>query len=93
MSEYIIDLDGVETEEDVQDRVVDSLPLPDYYGRNLDALYDVLSEQGDEMDITIVNREGADQDIQPYIDDLVEVMEDVSTQVDDFTVRVEDSLD
>jgi ribonuclease inhibitor len=67
--------------------------LPDYYGRNLDALYDVLSEQGDEMDITIVNREGADQDIQPYIDDLVEVMEDVSTQVDDFTVRVEDSLD
>ena len=93
MSEYIIDFDGVQTEEDVQDRVVESLPLPDYYGRNLDALYDVLTEQGEGMDITVVGCDSADPDVQPYIDDLIEVMEDVSTQVDNFIVRVEGDFD
>ena len=43
-TEYIIDLSGVSTEEDVQERLSESLPLPDYYGGNLDALYDVLTE-------------------------------------------------
>ena len=31
----------------VHDYLIDHLPLPDYYGRNLDALYDVLTEMED----------------------------------------------
>ena len=29
------------------------LSLPDYYGRNLDALYDVLTERGEETELVV----------------------------------------
>ncbi len=41
---YIIDLAGVEDRTELHDRVEQGIPLPEWYGRNLDALYDVLTE-------------------------------------------------
>lgn len=42
--EYIIDLQGVKARSDLHDRIEQGLPVPGWYGRNLDALYDVLTE-------------------------------------------------
>ena len=42
--EYIIDLTGTEDRAQLHDRIEQGLPLPEWYGRNLDALYDVLTE-------------------------------------------------
>lgn len=92
-NEYIIDLEGVGTEEDVHERLEESLPLPDYYGDNLDALYDVLTEMGDGWHIIIVNRNMADDDVQPYIDDMIDVFEDASAVAPDLTVEIEDDED
>ena len=41
---FYIDLTEVSTKEELQEALVETLPLPDYYGRNLDALYDVLPD-------------------------------------------------
>lgn len=41
---YNIDFTGVETRKEVHDRIAEGLPVPEWYGRNLDALYDVLTE-------------------------------------------------
>ncbi len=43
---YYIDLTGVERRAQLHDRILDRLPVPEWYGRNLDALYDVLTEPG-----------------------------------------------
>lgn len=42
--EYKLDFTGIDTREKLHDYLAEVLPLPDYYGRNLDALYDSLME-------------------------------------------------
>jgi ribonuclease inhibitor len=53
-----IDLAKVDPIEKLHARLKRSLHLPDYYGANLDALYDVLTEGGEER--TLVFRNAAD---------------------------------
>lgn len=54
-------LDGKLIKKDGHDYLMQALDLPDYYGRNLDALYDCLSEM--ECDIELVNADEVDGDI------------------------------
>ena len=41
---FTLDLSACYSPEDVHDVIRDALPLPEYYGGNLDALYDVLTD-------------------------------------------------
>ncbi len=43
-TEYKLDFTGITTREELHDYLARKLELPEYYGRNLDALYDCLSE-------------------------------------------------
>jgi len=42
----VLDLSGVQSRADLMDRLTRDLKLPDYFGRNWDALYDLLSDDG-----------------------------------------------
>ena len=44
MEEYTVDLSGVTDREGLHRRLRESLPLPSWYGDNLDALYDAVTE-------------------------------------------------
>lgn len=54
-------LDGNLIKKDGHDYLKDALNLPDYYGKNLDALYDCLCEM--ECEIELVNAGEVDADI------------------------------
>ena len=54
-------LDGELIRKSGHDYLAEALNLPDYYGKNLDALYDCLCEI--EADIEIVNARVVDKDI------------------------------
>ena len=54
-------LDGELIKKDGHDYIAEALDFPDYYGKNLDALYDCLTEI--EADIVIVNAAAVDKDI------------------------------
>lgn len=41
---YNVDLGGIRTRRDLHRRLKEQLPLPEWYGGNLDALYDVLTD-------------------------------------------------
>ncbi|MCR5674893.1 MAG: barstar family protein [Lachnospiraceae bacterium] len=43
---FYIDLTGVTDRDALQERLCAALPMPAHYGRNLNALYDVLTENG-----------------------------------------------
>lgn len=92
-NEYIIDLAGAGSEEDIQERIAESLPLPDYYGNNLDALYDVLTEMGDGWHIVIANQYDVDEEVKNYVEDLINVLEDASAVVDDLVVEYDEDED
>ena len=54
-------LDGELIKEKGHDYLMEALNLPDYYGKNLDALYDCLTEI--ECEIEIINASFVDKDI------------------------------
>jgi len=54
-------IDGKLIKEDGHDYLMEILNLPDYYGKNLDALYDCLCEM--EEEIELINPEDVDKDI------------------------------
>ena len=43
-NEYVIDLAGVTARKELHERIDVDLALPEWFGQNLDALYDVLTE-------------------------------------------------
>ena len=45
-SVYRIDLQGILSRDELYDYLEDELPFPAYFGRNLDAVHDVLTEYG-----------------------------------------------
>ena len=67
---FYIDLMEVYSNEDLQEALVKELPLPDYYGRNLDAFYDVLTEFGDEWNIVFYNSKFAELRLGKYFEAL-----------------------
>ncbi len=52
---YYVDLAGVSTKDEFHKLLAEVLPLPDYYGGNLDALYDVLTEDGEGWNVIFYN--------------------------------------
>ncbi len=57
--EYRIDIKGVRSARDLHGKLDGRLPFPEGYGRNLDALYDFLTEYGPGLKIVFERSKGA----------------------------------
>lgn len=71
---FEIDLEQVYSADDLQDLVEEILPVPDYYGRNLDALYDVLTDgRKDTWEIHFLHTAEAKTVLEKYMKALVKM--------------------
>ena len=62
-------LDGNLIKERGHDYLMEMLNFPDYYGKNLDALYDCLCEIGEDTEIVLINGKEVSSDlIDTFID-------------------------
>ena len=59
MRYYFIDLSKMDSREAIHDYFEKMLELPDYYGRNLDALHDVISTMSAQTVFCIQSTDGA----------------------------------
>ena len=57
MIRLVIDGKAVTDMDALQDFFARELDLPEWYGRNLDALYDCLTDPGPEVEIVLENQE------------------------------------
>lgn len=64
--DYTIDLSGVQDKAALHDTLSRILPLPGYYGRNLDALYDCLLEPHEPWNISFTGCEQAEKALGGY---------------------------
>ena len=83
MQEFVVDLAGVSDDEAMHDALAARLPLPSYYGRNLDAFYDVLTEFGSGWRIVFRNA-------GPVADGLRDVCRGAMEETDGLEVFFED---
>ena len=67
---FYIDLADVTTTEQFHETLVKELPLPEHYGHNLDALYDVLTDEARDWNIIIYNTSAMEQENPDYLNRL-----------------------
>ena len=73
---------------ELHDYLERELEFPDYYGRNLDALYDVLTDINEPTKIT-VDMEGMEDDgMYDYISRVIRVLEDASKENEALEIEV-----
>ena len=70
-----IELDGKLIKKDGHDYLKKVLNFPDYYGKNLDALYDCLTDIGVNTEIILKNKDYVAYDI---VDTFIDASEDNS---------------
>ena len=78
MREITLDLDNVCSADEFYDLLGKEIELPVYFGRNLDALYDVLTEQ--QITIKLLNTEVMEAVTPKFIRKLSRMLEDVADE-------------
>ena len=70
--ELIIDGSALPEAAAVHDLFTRALDLPEWYGRNLDALYDVLTERGEPLRLLVRNQEALAESAEDLLRTLAE---------------------
>ena len=82
--------DEIENREALHRALAWQLDFPDYYGRNLDALYDVLTSVSSPVRIIFSEEDLLREHLGGYYDLLRSVLEDVCEQNENVSVSLED---
>ena len=82
--EYILDCEMMTDREKAHEYIAEVLEFPDYYGKNLDALFDCLTEMG-ECSILFINLDALEM-LGDYSGALLAVFEEAEQANDDLTL-------
>lgn len=80
MKTIVINGEYMETRELAHQYIKNQLEFPDYYGENLDALWDLLSTESEEMTIIVENCEIIVDHLGQYGVDLLETFSQVGEE-------------
>lgn len=85
-----IELDGRDmvSRKLAHDYLSSMLSLPEYYGRNLDALYDCLTETGGPLRLVLLHADAVIENLGAYGSRLLQVLADASHDNDDLVVEM-----
>ncbi|QUG80399.1 barstar family protein [Bacillus subtilis] len=91
MRKIMIDGRDFENIEVLHDVLKDKLDFPDYYGRNLDALWDCLTGWVDlPLTLVLINFEFSKKFLGSYADDVLEVLLEAQEELEDeFKIIIE----
>ena len=84
---FYIDLSDVTTKEQFHATLAKELPLPEHYGNNLDALYDVLTEDAHDLNIIFYNTSAMEKEIPDYLDKLKKLSRRAQAEEDSLRIR------
>lgn len=86
----ILNLDGsiLKSKEELHNTIFYQLALPDYYGRNLDALWDVLSTWSAPLRIEVTHTELLKMHLADYADALLELLRDAAAENNTVTLII-----
>lgn len=70
----ILDGERITDKKQLHDALTESLELPDWYGRNLDALYDCLTDMREETQIQLLRMPVLEANLGRYAEQLLKVL-------------------
>lgn len=87
MKTVMIDLSEVQTKEALHAALKEGLSFPDYYGGNLDALHDCLTDVSEPTEVTFVGYKAAKKALEADFYHFREVFEDSAAANENLTVK------
>lgn len=89
MQEVYINGKDFDTPKEVHEFLAEELNFPDYYGNNLSALYDVLTELSDDTRIILDLSDVEEESMIEMLERMAEVMTDAADENEYLEVSVE----
>lgn len=74
----ILDGNSIKDKESLHKHMEESLAFPEWYGGNLDALYDCLTELMEEVDVELLNWDAMKEHLGEYADRVRRVLNDAA---------------
>ena len=90
MNIFILDGTKMTDRQTCHDYIARIMRLPDYYGHNLDALYDCLGEYTDECTVIIMNKTILLMYLDQYGEQLLQTFRDAAAEPGSFSLIVSD---
>lgn len=86
----VVRLDGaaMTTVDKVHATLQKEMGFPDYYGNNLDALWDMLSEESEEVHIILEREEAMKKLLGAYVEELIRVFREAETENEYLTFEI-----
>ena len=88
MNEYSIDISDITTKKQLHRLLKRELEFPEYYGENLDALKDALTDLPDGTKILITGLEDASRALESYMRSFRRVVADVQRERPDMEITL-----
>lgn len=76
----VLNFEGVSDKEEFYAIIQDAIEVPDYFGNNLDALYDVLTEDFEEKTIVVKGIEQSSDGMRDYMKRFRRLCDDVAEE-------------
>ena len=90
MQEYILDGAKMTDRSAAHTHMAEVFEFPDWYGKNLDALWDLLCEKPVRFVVHIINWSQAEEGLEEYADKLMELFGDLVEEEEEFSFDVAD---
>ncbi len=78
----------IHSKEQLHQLLAERLHFPAYYGGNLDALYDCLSERREELELILLETEALQEQLADYGDKFLRVLEDAAEENPSLRVKL-----
>jgi len=74
------------------DLLAEKLAFPDYYGRNLDALYDLLSTYPERVDLTVVHMDSLLENLGNYGKSLLRTLQEAAAESPNVVLTIRNEI-
>lgn len=78
----VLDFKDIKNKEELHKYLKEVLELPDYYGNNLDALYDCMAEKERKNLIIVYHYEELKKELGEYAEILIQVFVDIGAMIE-----------
>lgn len=87
MKEVIINAEEIFSISDIHKQLAEELGFPEYYGKNLDALYDCMTDITEEVTVTVIGRSELNETLGIGFKKLMGVLNDAAEENGSITVN------